>query len=265
MWNDKSVSVIFPTYREENSIYRVIEDFLSTGLVDEVVVVSNNAAPKTITEVEKTPAILLDEEKQGYGYAIRKGLMHARGDYIAVAEPDGTFTADDFLAMLEKVEDFDVVFGSRTHGEYLEKGAMNPLVRLGNIALAKLTLFLFKSPEMDDVGCTFRLIKREALEKIKGKFTVGGNHFSMEFILLCIASGLRIAMMPVHYRKRIGRSHGASNLIKAVRIGLAMMGLMLRFRAKKLFARSFRPDNPTAQAGSPSRNENDTAHNKIQV
>lgn len=235
MWNDKSVSVIFPTYREENSIYRVIKDFLSTGLVDEVVVVSNNAAPETITEVKRTPAILLEEEKQGYGYAIRKGLMRARGDYIIVAEPDGTFIAEDLLAMLEKAEDFDVVFGSRTHREYLEKGAMNPLVRLGNIALAMLTRFLFKSPEMDDVGCTFRLIKRDALEKIKGKFSVGGNHFSMEFILLCLIKGLKAVMIPVHYRKRIGKSHGASNLIKAVKIGLAMVGLMLRFRVGKLF------------------------------
>ena len=47
MWNTKTVSVVFSTYRERASIRKEIEDFFATGVVDEIVVVNNNAEPGT--------------------------------------------------------------------------------------------------------------------------------------------------------------------------------------------------------------------------
>jgi glycosyltransferase involved in cell wall biosynthesis len=47
MWQGRAVSVILPTYNERASIRRSIEEFFETGVVDEVVVVNNNAAPGT--------------------------------------------------------------------------------------------------------------------------------------------------------------------------------------------------------------------------
>ena len=44
MFNDKAVSVVLMTYAERDSIRAVIEGFFATGVVDEVVVVDNNAA-----------------------------------------------------------------------------------------------------------------------------------------------------------------------------------------------------------------------------
>ena len=43
MWNGKTVSVVLMTYAERDSIRAVIEGFFATGLVDEVLVVDNNA------------------------------------------------------------------------------------------------------------------------------------------------------------------------------------------------------------------------------
>ena len=47
MWNGKDVSVVLMTYAERDSIREVIDGFLATGVVDEVVVVDNNAEPGT--------------------------------------------------------------------------------------------------------------------------------------------------------------------------------------------------------------------------
>ena len=44
MWNNKTVSIILPTYNEKDSIARVIDEYFATGYVDEIVVVNNNAA-----------------------------------------------------------------------------------------------------------------------------------------------------------------------------------------------------------------------------
>ncbi len=47
MWKGRTVSVILMTYAEKDSIRSVIEGFAATGVVDEIVVVNNNAQPGT--------------------------------------------------------------------------------------------------------------------------------------------------------------------------------------------------------------------------
>jgi predicted transcriptional regulator len=56
MWSGKSVSVILMTYNERDSIRATIDGFFGTGLVDEVLVVNNNAAAGTSEEVALTAA-----------------------------------------------------------------------------------------------------------------------------------------------------------------------------------------------------------------
>ena len=76
------------TYNERDSIRATIDGFFGTGLVDEVLVVNNNAAPGTSDEVAVTAAREVVETRQGYGWASRRGLREARGDLLVLAEPD---------------------------------------------------------------------------------------------------------------------------------------------------------------------------------
>ena len=80
MWNGQHVSVVLMTYAERDSIRSVIEGFLGTGVVDEVVVVDNNAEAGTANEVARTAARLVREPRQGYGHATRRGLLEATGE-----------------------------------------------------------------------------------------------------------------------------------------------------------------------------------------
>lgn len=53
MWKNSQVSVVFPAYNEEKNISNAINDFFSTGVVDEIVVVDNNSKDNTVKEVKK--------------------------------------------------------------------------------------------------------------------------------------------------------------------------------------------------------------------
>ena len=70
MWNGKRVSVVLMTYAERDSIREVIEGFFATGLVDEVLVVDNNAQPGTAhprldEHLQRRPAPLrLDQDRR---------------------------------------------------------------------------------------------------------------------------------------------------------------------------------------------------------
>src|SRR5260370_41407073 len=117
MWLDKTVAVIFPTYNEKASIRAAILDYLSTGLVDEVIVVNNNAAPGTSEEVAGTGAREIFESKQGYGNALLCGLDNTDAGLVILSEPDGTFSGNDVTKLLAYSDDVPVVFGTRTTRE----------------------------------------------------------------------------------------------------------------------------------------------------
>jgi glycosyltransferase involved in cell wall biosynthesis len=251
MWNGKTVSVVLMTYAERDSIRQVIDGFVETGLVDEVLVVDNNAEVGTPEEVAKTSARLVDEPRQGYGFATRRGLLEATGDLIVLAEPDGTFLPDDLVKLLAYSNECDVVFGTRTTRELIWAGAnMSFFLRWGNWAVAKLIEALFNTSHLSDVGCTYRLLRRETAEHVADRMTVGGNHAGVEVMMLTIVSGARFVEVPVNYLPRVGVSSVTGEWLAALEVGLCMIQLVLRFRRstprRRVRAAAFVQAPPTA-------------------
>jgi glycosyltransferase involved in cell wall biosynthesis len=244
MWHSSTVSVVLMTYAEKGSIRETIEGFFATGVVDEVVVVNNNAEPGTHTRIVGTGAREVHEERQGYGFATRRGLAEATGDIIVLCEPDGTFLPGDIFKLLVYSDDCDVVLGTRTTRELLWHGAnMRGPLRWGNWAVAKLIEVLFDTSHLSDVGCTYRLLRREALVRVQDRFSVGGEHFGPELMLLCLTSDLRVVEVPVNYLPRVGVSSVTEDLGVAFRLGLRMTSFILQFRLRTLGRTAGRPDH----------------------
>src|SRR6266536_164380 len=207
MWHGRTVSIVLPTYNERDSIRQSIEEIVATGVADEIVVVNNNAAAGTSEEVAKTSAREVLETRQGYGNAIRRGFKESIGDILIVSEPDGTFLGRDILKLLAYADDFDVVYGSRTARMFSWRGAnMGLFLRWGNWAVAKLMEFLFNATNLTDVGCTMRLIHRQALSEIAPGFNIAGSAFGPEMMILSLQSGLKVILLPVNYLPPVGAS-----------------------------------------------------------
>jgi len=233
VWNGKRVSVVLMTYAERDSIRSVIDGFVATGVVDDVLVVDNNAQTGTAEEVARTGARLVHEPRQGYGHATRRGLAESKGDLVVLAEPDGTFRPEDVLKLLVYSDECDVVLGTRTTREMIWAGAnMAPFLRWGNWAVAKLIEVIFNTSHLSDVGCTYRLLRRDLADHVAANMTVGGSHAGAEIMLLAIASGARMVEVPVNYLPRVGVSSVTGRPVLAVAVGLRMILLVLRFRRR---------------------------------
>jgi glycosyltransferase involved in cell wall biosynthesis len=229
----KTVSVVFPAYNEEPYIRSAIEDFLIPGVVDEVLVVDNNSRDRTAAVAADTPARVVSETRQGYGFALRRGLQEATGDIVILAEPDGTFIGRDVLKLLAYADDFDMVCGTRTTRELVwDQANMGWFLRIGNWWVAKMIQFLYGGPSLSDCGCTLRLTHREALDRIRGDLTVGGSHFLPEMIILGLKRQLKIIEIPVNYRGRVGESKITGSLSGTLRTGFNMIGLALKHLIK---------------------------------
>lgn len=236
MWRGKTVSVILPTYNEKESIRASIREFEASGIVDEILVVNNNAAEGTSAEVAPTTAREVLEPEQGYGAAIRRGFIETSGDFVIVSEPDGTFRGRDVYKLLAYAEDFEVVYGSRTVKELIWEGAnMGAFLKWGNYAVAKLMEFLFNTTSLTDVGCTMRCIRRESLARIQPFFTVSGSFFGPEMMVLSILTGMKMIQIPVNYTERVGTSSVTGNTWVAFKLGLQMIGLILSYRLRSWY------------------------------
>jgi len=244
MWNTFTVSVVLPAYNEQDSVRDAVDAFLATGFIDEVLVVDNNSSDRTAEEVEKTRARLVREPLQGYGAALTRGLAEARGDYVILSEPDGTFSADDVVKLLAYARDFDMVCGTRTTRELIWAEAnMGWFLRLGNMAVAKMIELLFNTCSLSDCGCTLRLVRREALARFQSQLSVRGSHFLPEMLILARMQRLRIIEVPVNYRSRRGVSKITGSLKGTLKTGFAMISLVVRYRL-------LGPSKPPAQAAA---------------
>jgi glycosyltransferase involved in cell wall biosynthesis len=231
MYKGRRVSLVLPTYNEKDSIRKVIQDFEELRVVDEILVINNNAAEGTSEEVRHTSAVEIHESVQGYGSAIQRGFSEATGDLIVVCEPDDTFLARDLTKFLAYSEDVDIVYGSRTVKTFIwERANMGLLLRWGNWMVAKLLEALFNTNYLSDVGCTYRLIRREALVEMLPTFRVRSNFFGPEMMVRGYRMGLRCLQIPVNYKDRVGKSSVTGDLKKAIGLGIRMVILIIAMR-----------------------------------
>jgi len=231
MYKQSKVTVILPTYNEKDSIRQVIQEFEALGVVDEIVVVNNNAVEGTSENIRGTTAIEIHEPRQGYGAAIRCGFAEASGDLIAVCEPDGTFDAKDLHKFLVYSDDVDIAYGSRTIKTFIwERANMGLLLKWGNWFVAKLLELLFNTSYLSDVGCTYRMIRRPALLKLLPLFQVNSNFFGPEMMVRGYQMGFRCVQIPVNYKERTGQSSVTGNVKKSIILGVQMIVLIVAMR-----------------------------------
>ena len=235
MNNTSTITVVMPAYNEAEGIAKVVKGFLAQPEVCEVLVVDNNSTDATAQCAIVAGARVVSEKKQGYGFACRRALLEAKSDIIAIVESDDTFWASDLAKFMPYMAEFDVVFGTRTSRSCIWAGAnMGHFLRYGNCAVAKYLEYLHNGPCLTDVGCTFKMLRRDVVADLSAHWTVGDSSFSPELMILCIRRSWRCVEIPINYGARIGTSKITGSFRKAFLLGLQMIWLITLFRFKKL-------------------------------
>ena len=230
MFDGRTVSVVFPAYNEEAGIGEAVRSFLALDEVDEIVVVDNNSRDRTAELAGAAGGRVVTETKQGYGHALQRGLAEATGDLVVMAEPDGTFIAEDVRKLLAYVDDADLVLAREPRARWSGRANMGFMLRWGNWGVAKLLQVLFNTPSLSDCGCTMRLIHKPALERIRGNLTVGSSHFLPEMVILARLAGLTMIEVPVTYRPRRGESKITGSFQTSTQVAVNMIRIIVRYR-----------------------------------
>jgi glycosyltransferase involved in cell wall biosynthesis len=226
------VAVVVPALDEETSIADVVAGFRAEPEVALVVVVDNASRDRTAERARAAGAVVVREERRGYGAALRAGIEHALGagcGVVVLAEADGTFDPRDLGLLLAPLERHGLVLGSRTRELY---GAL----RHGNLAVARLLAGLWprSSCRLTDVGCTYRAFTADVWARLRAGVRADGPEFSPQMIAEAFRRRVATCEVPVRYGARAGGESKHTGSAGAVaRTAARMLGAILAKRFER--------------------------------
>ncbi len=201
------ISIVLPCLNEEETVGACVEAALSAvaklGVEGEVIVVDNGSSDRSAEIARGLGAKVVQEPRMGYGNAYLRGLGEAAGDYIVIADADGTYPLEMIPRFVEPLMrgDADFVMGTRLRGKILP-GAMPFSHRyIGNPLLSWVLNLLFHAG-ISDAHCGMRAFTSGALSKLR--LRTPGMEFASEMVIEAARKGLRIAEIPIEYRPRAG-------------------------------------------------------------
>jgi|SRR5882724_74154 len=173
--NDMNLSVIVPFYNEEDNLGKlhkeIIAILIKLGLKTEIIYIddgstdSSQKSLKVTVEANKAKSISIRlitlKKNSGQTAATAAGIDHAKGKILAFLDADLQNDPNDLILLLKKLrEGFDAVCGWR-------KKRSDTFLRKFFSSVANLLIRkLFKVP-LHDMGCSLKVVKREALVDFK--------------------------------------------------------------------------------------------------
>jgi glycosyltransferase involved in cell wall biosynthesis len=225
-----SLSAFFPAHNEAANLDRLVAAWhpvLSRHTARfEMIVVDDGSTDGTGDAAERLAArypevrVVRHAVNRGYGGALKTGLASARMDFVFFTDADLQFDPADLAALVARIADADLVTGYRTGRRD------SALRRLNGWAWSALMRALLPV-HARDVDCAFKLLRREALDRIGvASLRSEGAFISAELLARLGNAGGRIAEVPVRHLPRTAGSPTGGNVSVIVRA----FGELLRFR-----------------------------------
>lgn len=217
-WRGMNCWIVMPAHNEERAIGGVLEALRREGWRN-IIVVDDGSRDGTAEIARAQGAVVLRHERNlGLGAALRTGLQEAlrRGADCAVTfDADGQHDPRAVRAMVEALEDADLVIGSR---EFLNVPAHK---RFGNFMLNLITR-LMGGPLLDSQS-GMRAFSRRALAAIP--IRSDRYEVSSEIVINARRLGLRIKEVPVKcYFTDYSKARGTT-IASGIRIFLRLIRL----------------------------------------
>jgi len=205
------LSLIVPAYNEADrlpdTIQRIQKHSRLWKFPIEVIVVVEPSEDQTLALAESAVKswidlrVLTHHEQRGKGFAVRSGMLRARGDLIFFTDADLSTPLEDLdagLALFAHDRSIDLIVGNRMHpdSQILQRQRVSRewMGKVFNRIVQTLTGLRIR-----DTQCGFKGFRNRAAKEIFGRQRIDGFSFDVEVLLLARAMGLVIAELPVHW------------------------------------------------------------------
>jgi glycosyltransferase involved in cell wall biosynthesis len=211
---------MIPAYNEEKTIRKVISEIpQEIPQIDQISIIviddgsTDNTRKRAIeANVDK---VISFKQNQGLAIAFKKGLdlaLEMNADIIVNIDADGQYDGKEITILINPIlnNEADIVLGSRFKG-WIEFMPLRK--RIGNSLATKATNLL-TGLKISDTQTGFRAFSKETALRLN----IESNYtYVQETIIQAKEKGLKIVEVPIHFRKREGKSRLISNIFSYAR------------------------------------------------
>ncbi|XP_063858866.1 dolichol-phosphate mannosyltransferase subunit 1-like [Scylla paramamosain] len=230
-------TVLLPTYNEKDNlpiiVWLLCKYFDESGYTYEIIVIDDGSPDGTLEVAKKLQDIYGEEKivlrprakKLGLGTAYIHGIKHATGNFVFIMDADLSHHPKfipDFIKK-QKEGDYDVVSGTRYRGDGGVYGwdLKRKIISRGANYVTQILL----RPGASDLTGSFRLYRKEVLQKLVESCVSKGYVFQMEMIIRARQFSYTIGEVPISF---VDRVYGESKLGGAEIVGF-LKGLLYLF------------------------------------
>lgn len=241
------VLVVVPTYNEIDNIDGAVAGIRQYSPEVDILVADDNSPDGTgrradeLAAVDSHVHVLHREGKQGLGAAYLAGFAWAkeRGyDVVVEMDADGSHRAQDLPKLLARLDDADVVLGSRwvRGGKVVNWPLKREILSRGGNIYTKLWLGM---PISDATG-GFRAFHMRALDAIGlDGVQSQGYCFQVDLAYRAVSAGLTVVEVPITFVERtVGVSKMSGNIVQEAMILVTRWGVAKRLsQVRRLLGR----------------------------
>ncbi len=214
------LSLIIPVFKQEKTIIRnirKIKKVLDNIRYDyEIIIVIDGTVDSSFAKLKKAKIpktkIIAYEKNQGKSFAIRLGMLEAKGDYVMFMDSGMEIDPNGISMLLEHMEWYnaDIIVGSKRHpASYVDYSLSRKILSYGYYYLVK-TLFGVK---VRDTQAGIKIFRKKVLEKILPRLLE--KKFAGDLEMLVVARQLgfdRIFEAPIKLDYRLSNITSAATL-----------------------------------------------------
>ncbi|MEM0196191.1 MAG: glycosyltransferase family 2 protein [Sulfolobales archaeon] len=219
----KEVTVLIPTFMEEEAIGLVLSELKSEGYTN-ILVVDGRSTDRTVEIAKSMGVEVTYQDGRGKADAIKTGLRYVRTPYVVVMDGDYTYDPKDIEKLLESMDEYDEVIGVR------DRVNIPRVNRFGNLVITWLFNLLFGT-KLRDVCSGMYLLRTDVAREVG--FESRGFSVEVEIAAHVASTGGRIGEVEISYRKRIGRPK--LRKVHGLQIATTAVKLMLKYNPTFFF------------------------------
>ncbi|NXE10591.1 DPM1 mannosyltransferase, partial [Lophotis ruficrista] len=211
-------SVLLPTYNERENlplvVWLLVRTFQESGNNFEIIIIDDGSPDGTQEIAEQLEKIYGSDKivRKSFsvlfssGTAYIHGMKHATGNFIVIMDADLSHHVSLYF-IKQKEGNFDIVSGTRYKGNGGVYGwdLKRKLISRGANFITQVLL----RPGASDLTGSFRLYRKEVLQKLMEKCVSKGYVFQMEMIVRARQLGYTIGEVPISF---VDRVYGESKL-----------------------------------------------------